>query len=96
MPTAPYADELQKNWQLVSLTLRPTETAITVRTTVGHGVPDPVGRDGVSILSYPAIHSELEQAEFVFQQCLLVRVWDEAALSIREVNPDALFDRGSS
>ena len=50
MPTAPFADELQKNWQLVSLTLRPTETAITVRTTVGHGVPDPVGRDGVSCI----------------------------------------------
>lgn len=51
-PTS-FADDLQKDWHLVSLTLLPTETVIQVRTTVSHGVPDPVGRDGSSIMSYP-------------------------------------------
>src|SRR5882757_5942893 len=69
-PTA-FADELQKDWELVSLTLHPRQTVINVHTTVSHGVPGPVGRDGLSIMSYPAIHSERDQAEFVFQQCLL-------------------------
>jgi hypothetical protein len=46
----------------------------------------------LSIISYPAVHSERDQAEFVFQQCLLVRVWDEAALSMRELNPNPRFE----
>ena len=90
-PTA-FADELQKDWQLVSLKLHPNQTVINVQTTVNHGVPNPVGRDGESIIAYPAIHSELDQAEFVFQQCLLVRVWDEAALSMRECNSNPRFE----
>jgi hypothetical protein len=90
-PTA-FADELQKDWHLVSLTLHPRQTVIKVQTTVNHGVPSPVGRDGLSIMSYPAIHSERDQAEFVFQECLLVRVWDEAALSMRESNPNPRFE----
>jgi hypothetical protein len=90
-PTS-FADELQKDWQLASLTLLPTQTVINVHTTVGHGVPSPVGRDGLSIMSYPAIHSERDQAEFIFRECLLVRVWDEAALSMRELNPDSRFE----
>lgn len=90
-PTA-FADELQKDWQLVSLTLHPGQTVINVQTTANHGVPGPVGPDGLSIMSYPAIHSELDHAEFVFQQCLLVRVWDEAALSMRKSNPDPRFE----
>jgi hypothetical protein len=90
-PTA-FADELQKDWELVSLTLHPRQTVINVHTTVSHGVPGPVGRDGLSIMSYPAIHSERDHAEFVFQQCLLVRVWDEAALSMRELNPNPRFE----
>lgn len=43
-------------------------------------------------MSYPAIHSERDQAEFVFRQCLLVRVWDEAALSMRESNTNSRFE----
>jgi hypothetical protein len=92
MEPTTFADELQKDWQLVSLTLHPRETVINVQTTVNHGVPSPVGRDGLSIMAYPAIHSELDQAEFVFQQCLLVRVWDEAVLSMRESNPNPRFE----
>jgi hypothetical protein len=92
MPHIAFADELQKDWQLVSLSILPKETVVTVRTTVIHAVPSPMGRDGLSIMSYPAIHSELEQAEFVFQKCLVVRVWDEAALSMREVNPSPQFE----
>ena len=90
-PTA-FAADLQKDWQLVSLTLHPSQTVIHVRTTVNHGVPSPVGRDGLSVMAYPAIHSELDHAEFVFQQCLFVRVWDEAALSMRESNPNPCFE----
>ena len=43
-------------------------------------------------MAYPAIRSELEEAEFVFNKCLVVRVWDEAALSMREVNPNPQFE----
>jgi hypothetical protein len=92
MPPISFADELQKDWQLVSLSVLPKETVVTVRTTVSHAVPSPVGRDGSSIMSYPTIHSELEEAEFVFQKCLVVRVWDEAALSMRELNPNPQFE----
>jgi hypothetical protein len=46
----------------------------------------------MSIMSYPAIHSEREQAEIAFQKCLYVRVWDEASLSMLEVNPDNHFE----
>jgi hypothetical protein len=92
MTPTTFADEIQKDWQLVSLTLHPRQTVINVHTTVSHGVPGPVGRDGLSIISYPAVHSERDQAEFVFQQCLLVRVWDEAALSMRELNPNPRFE----
>jgi len=90
--TISFADELQKDWQLVSLTVLPKETVITVRTTFSHAVPSPVGRDGLSVMSYPAIHSEREQAEFAFQKCLFVRVWDEATQSILEDNPNPHFE----
>lgn len=92
MPPISFADELQKDWQLVSLRVLPEETVVTVRTTVSHAVPSPVGRDGSSIMAYPAIRSELEEAEFVFKKCLVVRVWDEAALSMREVNLNPQFE----
>ena len=91
-PLISFADELQKDWQLVPLSVLPKETVVTVRTTVSHAVPSPVGRDGSSIMSYPAIRSELEEAEFVFQKCLVVRVWDEAALSMWELNPNPQFE----
>jgi hypothetical protein len=87
-----FADDLQKDWQLVSLTVLPKETVITVRTTFSHAVPSPVGRDGLSIIAYPAIHSDREQAEFAFQRCLFVRVWDEATLSVLEANTDTQFE----
>ncbi len=83
-----FAPELQRDWQLVSLTVLPKETVITVHTTFSHGVPSPVGRDGSSIMSYPAIYSEREQADFTFPKCLCVRLLDEATLSMLEANPD--------
>jgi hypothetical protein len=92
MTKVPFAPDLQKDWHLVSVTVLPRETVITVRTTVSHGVPSPIGRDGISIMAYPAIQSEREQAEFTFEKCLFVRVWDEAPLSMREVNPDPQFE----
>jgi len=43
-------------------------------------------------MSYPAIYSEREQADFTFPKCLCVRLLDEATLSMLEANPDQQFE----
>jgi hypothetical protein len=92
MKVTPFADELQKDWNLVDLTISPQETVIRVCTSFRHDKPDIAGRHGSDIISYPDVFLLGDQAEFQFTKCLLVRVWDEAALSIREVNPEPLFE----
>jgi hypothetical protein len=92
MTPIPFAQQLEKDWQFITLAVSPTETVITVRTSLNHPVPSPVGREGLSILSYPAIHSEREQAEFAFRKCLYVRIWDESSFSMLHVDPDQQFE----
>ena len=92
MNTVPFANELQKDWELLECVVVHREAVIRVRTGKRHDYPDAGGQHGSKVLSYPAVYSEHFNAEFRFTRCLMVRSWDEMALSIRELNPEPQFE----
>jgi hypothetical protein len=92
MKNAPFAEELQKDWELLECAIVHRDAVIRVRTGLRHSYPDAGGQHGSKVVSYPAIYSEHISAEFRFTRCLMVRSWDEMSLSIREVNPEPQFE----
>jgi hypothetical protein len=92
MKIVPFAPELQKDWELLECVVVHRDAVIRVRTSTQHKYPDAAGQHGSKVLSYPAICSEHDSAEFRFTRCLLVRSWDEMALSIREADPEPQFE----
>jgi hypothetical protein len=92
MKIVPFAPELQKDWELLECVVVHRDAVIRVRTSTQHKYPDAGGQHGSKVLSYPAICSEYDSLEFRFTRCLLVRSWDEMALSIREADPEPQFE----
>jgi hypothetical protein len=92
MKVVPFAEELQKDWELLDCVVVHRDAVVRVRTSTHHKYPDVGGQHGSKVLSYPAIFSEQISAEFRFSRCLMVRSWDEMSLSIREVDPEPQFE----
>jgi len=88
-----FAPELQRPWTLQELRLtRCDQVLIRVFSDVNHKFPAAVGRHGSDIVSYPQISTVQCQAEFSFTDCVLIRVWDEFAISTIETSPQDSFD----
>jgi hypothetical protein len=92
MKAVPFANELQKDWELLECVVVHREAIIRVRAGKRHEFPDAGGQHGSKVLSHPVIYSEHLPAEFRFTRCLMVRSWDEMTLSIRELNPEPQFE----
>ena len=76
-----FAPDLQRAWSLVSLRMiREEEVSVELIESRPQGFPDPVGRHGIDVMSYPEIWQETCRAEFSFFACQVVRLWDDSAM----------------
>jgi hypothetical protein len=88
-----FCPELQQSWILEEICLvRCDRALVRVSWSNRHDSPGVVGRHGSDIMSYPQVSSVLCEAEFTFTQCLMVRVWDEFAISTIEKSKEDAFE----
>jgi hypothetical protein len=78
-------DALQMPWHLAGLRMPGADELIVSLSMSGSaGYPNPVGRHGLAAMAEPAVAIEMGGGEIHFTGCVVVRVWDDAAMLDQE------------